>query len=149
MIGRTGKEGADSGRNARTNRSGAAASSRYAVRSERPENVVLKDIALFFSLGDEELRQIRSHILLREFRKSQTILHEEETTEYMYIIIQGKVKISRIGRDGKETILSMHGSGEFFGELSLIDGRTAPANVVAVEHSSVAIISKAVAVAHL
>ena len=60
----------------------------------------------------------------------------------MYIIIHGKVKISRVGRDGKEAILSLHGSGEFFGELSLIDGRTSPAAVLAVENSNVAIISK-------
>jgi CRP/FNR family transcriptional regulator len=36
----------------------------------------------------------------------------------------------------------MHGSGEFFGELSLIDGRTVPADVLAVENSNVAIISR-------
>jgi CRP/FNR family transcriptional regulator len=112
------------------------------ARVKYAENGILRDVELFSSLSDEELHQIREHVTLREFRKNQVILHEEDTSEFMYIIIHGKVKISRVGKDGKETILSMHGSGEFFGELSLIDGKTAPANVLAVENSLVAIISK-------
>ncbi len=105
-------------------------------------NGILRDISLFSSLSDRELREIRAHIIMRDFKRNQMILGEEETSEFMYIIIHGKVKISRLGREGRETILSMHGSGEFFGELSLIDGKTAPANVVAIEDSTAAIISK-------
>ncbi len=106
------------------------------------ENGILRHIALFSSLSDKELHEIRAHVVLREFKKNQMILCEEETSEFMYIIIRGKVKISRLGKEGRETILSMHGKGEFFGELSLIDGKTTPASVVAVEDSMVAIISK-------
>jgi len=112
------------------------------AHAKRDENGILRNITLFSSLSTNELHQIREHIILREFKKNQVILDEEETSQFMYIIIQGKVKISRLGKEGKETILSMHGSGEFFGELSLIDGKTSPAGVVAVENSTVAIISK-------
>ena len=105
-------------------------------------NGVMRHIALFSSLSDAELREIKAHVVMRDFRKNQTILYEEETSEFMYVILHGKVKISRQGKEGKETILSMHRSGEFFGELSLIDGKTTPASVVAVEHSNVGIISK-------
>jgi len=111
------------------------------VQKEK-SNGLLKNIALFSSLTDKELHQIRTHIVLKEFDKNQTILHEEDTSEFMYIIVRGKVKISRTGKDGKEMVLSMHGSGEFFGEMSLIDGKTSPASVFAVEGSLVAIISK-------
>jgi len=106
------------------------------------ENGILRNIALFSSLSTNELHEIREHVILREFKKNQIILGEEETSQFMYIIIRGKVKISRLGKEGKETILSMHDAGEFFGELSLIDGKTTPAGVVAVENSTVAIISK-------
>lgn len=109
---------------------------------KRPVNGLLSDIELFTSLNEKELQQIRTHLILREFRKSSVILHEEDTSDFMYIIIRGKAKISRTTREGKETVISMHGAGEFFGELSLIDGKTAPASVSAVEDSLVAIISK-------
>lgn len=103
----------------------------------------LRGAALFSSLTDAELRLIREQVVLRNFRKNQSILREAETGSFMYVVLQGKVKASRTGRDGKETILAVHGAGEFFGELSLIDGKTAPADVVAVEDSRMAIISKA------
>jgi CRP/FNR family transcriptional regulator len=129
-------------RNKKMSRAEADIETRGRAHIKHGGNGILKDVALFSSLADKELQQIRTHIILRDFKKNQTILHEEETSEFMYIIISGKVKISRVGRDGKEAILSMHGSGEFFGELSLIDGRTSPASVLAVENSNVAIISK-------
>lgn len=112
------------------------------AHAKHAENGILRNVSLFSSLSNNELHQIREHVILREFKKNQMILGEEETSQFMYIIIQGKVKISRLGKEGKETILSMHDSGEFFGELALIDGKTTPAGVVAVENSTVAIISK-------
>jgi len=112
------------------------------AHAKQAENGILRNIALFSSLSTNELHQIREHIILREFKKNQMILGEEETSQFMYIIIRGKVKISRLGKEGKETILSIHDAGEFFGELALIDGKTTPAGVVAVENSTVAIISK-------
>jgi CRP/FNR family transcriptional regulator len=121
---------------------GRLARSAGAVHHKERSNGLLKHIALFSSLTDKELHQIRTHIVLKEFDKNQTILHEEDTSEFMYIIVRGKVKISRTGKEGKEMVLSMHGSGEFFGEMSLIDGKTSPASVSAVEGSLVAIISK-------
>jgi CRP/FNR family transcriptional regulator len=60
----------------------------------------------------------------------------------MYIILDGEAKVIQVTEDGKEIILAMHGTGDFFGELSIIDGKTAPASVVAMKHSITAIISK-------
>lgn len=103
----------------------------------------LRNIQLFSGLDDEELFQISGKVVLKEFRKNEVILYEEDTNEYMYIILLGKVNVIQTTEDGKEIILATHQSGEFFGEMSLIDGRTSPATVLATEDSLVAIISKA------
>jgi CRP/FNR family cyclic AMP-dependent transcriptional regulator len=103
----------------------------------------LRNIQLFSGLDDEELGQISGKVVLKEFRKNEVILYEEDTNEYMYIILLGKVNVIQTTEDGKEIILATHQSGEFFGEMSLIDGRTSPATVLATEDSLVAIISKA------
>lgn len=132
----------DAGRNKKKARSDAPAVDRGPAQAKHGGNGILKNIELFSSLADKELHQIMTHVVLREFKKNQTILHEEETSEFMYIIINGKVKVTRVGKDGKEAILSIHGAGEFFGEVALIDGRTAPAAVLAVETSNVATISR-------
>lgn len=102
----------------------------------------LKKIQLFTSLTDEELHQIKDKLSLKRYKKHEVILFEEDTTEYMYIILNGKIKVTQTTEDGKEILLAMHHSGEFFGEMSLIDGKTSPATVVAMEDSSVAIISR-------
>jgi len=103
---------------------------------------VLKCIQLFQYLSDDELQAIWPKVVFREFKKGQTILREQNTNQFMYIIIRGKVKISQMSEDGKERILSLHNAGEFFGEMSLIDGATTPATVAALEPSMVAIISR-------
>jgi CRP/FNR family cyclic AMP-dependent transcriptional regulator len=102
----------------------------------------LKNIELFSSHTDEELLQISSRIIVKEFSKNETILLEEETNEFMYIILLGRVKVVQMTEEGKEIILAIHQTEKFFGELSLIDGKTSTATVMAMEDSLVAIISK-------
>jgi CRP/FNR family transcriptional regulator len=103
---------------------------------------LLKRIRLFHSLTDEELYDISPKMTLKEFKKNQIILREQDTNSFMYIVIDGKVKIYQITNEGKEMILSVHGRGDFFGELSLIDGKTDPATVAATEHSLIAVLSR-------
>src|SRR5512135_1859222 len=103
---------------------------------------MLRNVQLFSSLADEELRQISDKISVEKFKKNEVILHEENTNQVMYVILRGKVKVTQITEEGKEVILAIHRAGDFFGEVSLIDNKTMPAIVVAKEDSVVAIISK-------
>ncbi|NOZ80681.1 MAG: Crp/Fnr family transcriptional regulator [DPANN group archaeon] len=109
---------------------------------EKPETEFLKRIDLFSSLSDDELRDISTRMTIKKFKKNQTILYEEDTNKYMYVIFDGEVKAVQTTADGKEIILAMHGTGDFFGEISLLDGKTIPARVVAMKDSIIAIISK-------
>ena len=106
------------------------------------EYALLKNVQLFSSLTDQELQKTSETLKIKRFRKNETILHEEDTNEFMYTILSGKVKVIQTSEDGKETILAMHKTGDFFGEMSLIDGKTMPATVLAVEETLTAIISK-------
>lgn len=114
---------------------------RYAM-NETFENESLKKIELFASLTNDELQQVREKIVIKRFRKNEIILHEENTNEYMYIILEGEAKVVQVTGEGKGIIVTMHRTGDFFGELSLIDGKTAPATVKATYDSVTAIISK-------
>jgi CRP/FNR family cyclic AMP-dependent transcriptional regulator len=105
-------------------------------------NRSLSKIELFSSLTAVELHQVREKILIKKFRKNEIILHEENTSEYMYIILEGEAKVIQMAGEGKGIIVTMHKSGDFFGELSLIDGQTAPATVTATRDSITAIISR-------
>jgi CRP/FNR family transcriptional regulator len=78
---------------------------------------LLRNVLLFSSLTDQQLLKISNTIRIKVFRKNETILHEEDTNEYMYTILSGSVKVIQITDEGRETILAMHKTG-FFGEMS-------------------------------
>ena len=93
-------------------------------------------------MPEEELSKIKPYLRKRHYKKKEVIFLEEDTNQYMYIILEGKVKVLRNGENGKSQIMSIHKAGDFFGEMSLIDSMTEPATVVAKEDCTLIIISK-------
>lgn len=79
----------------------------------------VKKVPIFSFLSDEELLEIKSLTGHKEFKNGEALCHEGEKSEALFIINEGKVKLSKITKDGKEQILHILSSGDFFGELSL------------------------------
>lgn len=111
--------------------------------AEKASANLLRTIDLFTSFGHDEITEIAGHMNIRSCKRGEVILNEEDTTEYMYFVLDGKVKVFNTTPDGKESILAVHGPGQFFGELALLDGKTAPATVSALESSRVALLNRA------
>jgi CRP/FNR family transcriptional regulator, cyclic AMP receptor protein len=55
-------------------------------------------------------------------RKRQVAFLPGDPGDAVYLIMSGRVKISRVTRDGKELTLGYRAAGEMFGELCLFDG---------------------------
>jgi CRP/FNR family transcriptional regulator len=98
---------------------------------------MIRSVPLFSTLTDEEFANLSHIFVVRSYRKNQIIFLEEETGNYMYLVLAGKVKVAKSGTSGKETILAIHRAGDFFGEMSLLDGKTAPATVSAMEDAKI------------
>lgn len=103
---------------------------------------ILKGINFLSSLNDTELSDILKFVTKKTFFKNEVILSEEDTTNYMYIIFSGRVKVVQKGIDGREHIVAFHKKGDFFGEMALLDGKTSPATVIAIEDSEIGLIKK-------
>ncbi|MEJ2050652.1 MAG: Crp/Fnr family transcriptional regulator [Calditrichota bacterium] len=103
---------------------------------------ILKSIPLFSELGEKDLDKIVQVASKQKYHKDNLILLEEEVGSTMFIILNGRVKISRISDDGREVILSILSDGDFFGEMSLLDGHTRSANVTAIEESELLVIRR-------
>jgi CRP/FNR family transcriptional regulator len=103
---------------------------------------ILRGVPLFAGLTDEECSELRRKILFKSIRRNEVILLEEETASFMYIVFSGAVKAVKIGGDGRENILAIHEEGDFFGEMALLDGRTSPATVIALEAAEIGLIAK-------
>jgi len=102
---------------------------------------LLRSLPFFQGLSDKEFADLKHIFVERHYARNKTIFLEEDTVNYMYIILSGKVKVIHSGLDGKEHIVAIHQKGDFFGEMALLDGKTSPATVVALEDTLIAIIS--------
>jgi CRP/FNR family cyclic AMP-dependent transcriptional regulator len=102
----------------------------------------IRKVPLFSTLTDEEFHSLQHVFISRSYRRNQVIFVEEETGNYMYLVLAGKVKVTKSSSSGKETILAIHKAGDFFGEMSILDGKTAPATVSAMEDSKIISVSR-------
>jgi CRP/FNR family transcriptional regulator len=111
--------------------------------ASRPDTLeIVRAIPLFASLSDDELTAIVERFTIKKYRKNDVILWQRETNDCMYVVLEGKVKAFRVSEEGVHTVLAIHGKGDFFGEMSLLDGRTSPATVSSMEDSVVALIGR-------
>ena len=94
---------------------------------------LMKKVPLFAKMPDSKVGQIVDKCVKRECKKDQVILVEEELGQTLFIILKGTVKITRTSDEGREVILTILKSGDFFGELSLLDGKGRSATVIAMD----------------
>ena len=102
----------------------------------------LRTIPLFTQLSDEEVTRVTEAARERLYPKSSVILFEDDPGDALYVVITGEVKVVLIGEDGREVILSMLRSGDFFGEMSLIDDQPRSAHVIATEDSNLLVLRR-------
>jgi len=114
------------------------------VRREKEISSTFQAIPFLSCLSDEERVEIRKHLIIRDHRRHDIILYAEDSSTYLYIILSGRVKVIQTSNDGKEHILAIRKKGDFFGEMGLLDGKTSPATVLALEDSRVCLISREV-----
>ncbi len=96
---------------------------------------ILREVPIFTGLNDEDLDIIMRMTVRRTYPKNTMIVIEEDQGDMLYIIESGSVKITRLDDEGREVILAILGSSEFFGEMALLDGQGRSANVMAIDDS--------------
>jgi CRP/FNR family cyclic AMP-dependent transcriptional regulator len=81
------------------------------------------------------LDAIAPHGSTRSFAANAILINEGDTTDSLYILLAGRVKVYASSEDGRELVLAEYGPGEYFGELS-IDGEKRSASIKALEACS-------------
>ena len=97
----------------------------------------LRSVSIFSDLSDVELASISNKMTPYSYSKGEFIVMEEMEGQQCYFITHGSVKITRSSKEGREVILAILTAGEFFGEMSLLDGETRSANVLTLEETKV------------
>ena len=98
---------------------------------------LLKTVSLFWDLDKTELGYISDKMVSKKFENGNLIFLEESEGKNLFFVVEGSVKVTRLSKDGREVILAMLNAGDFFGEMSLLDGEARSANVIALEKTEV------------
>lgn len=99
------------------------------------ERELLRTVPLFSELSDEALDSLGNLAARRRYPKDTVIFFENEEGDCLFMILEGRVKVTILGDDGREIILTMLGSGDLFGEMALLDNEPRSATAIAVEES--------------
>ncbi len=94
---------------------------------------VLTTVPLFQTLDDDERAAVAALMRPEGIPAGTTIFRERDPGGTLYVITRGQVELSVIGEDGTKLVLDVLLPGEFFGEVSLLDGGLRSASVVAVD----------------
>ncbi|HBZ72840.1 MAG TPA: hypothetical protein DEP35_25145 [Deltaproteobacteria bacterium] len=81
----------------------------------------LRAIPLFSQVSDADLELIASLLIERRYARNTTIVEEGLPGDYMYVIREGRVKVTKLSDEGREKILNFLDEGGFFGEMALLD----------------------------
>jgi CRP/FNR family cyclic AMP-dependent transcriptional regulator len=84
---------------------------------------LLRRIDLFADLTDREADTVLDVMREKTLARGTTVFHQHDSGGGLYLILAGSVKISRTGRDGRDVTVAVLNEGNFFGEMSLLDGQ--------------------------
>jgi CRP/FNR family transcriptional regulator len=76
-----------------------------------------------------------------QFTDGQVILKEGSFGDALYLILAGKVEVSKV-IDGKKAIVACLSAGSVLGELSFIDKKPRPASAIAVGDVEIGVVDK-------
>jgi CRP/FNR family cyclic AMP-dependent transcriptional regulator len=86
---------------------------------------------VFSGLDEKQLKTLVRFCVERSFAKGEKIVREGESGIGLYLILEGQVQIERGGKP-----LARLGSGQFFGEMALLDEQPRSADVIALEQTN-------------
>jgi len=106
------------------------------------ERELLRSVPLFSELSDVDVASLARLAARRTYPKDTVVFFENEEGDFFFTIVAGRIKVTILGDDGREIILSMLGPGDFFGEMALLDNEPRSATAIAVEESELLILQR-------
>ena len=99
------------------------------------------DIPLFDGLSEQDLDGILPNLAIRSFNRWEMIINQSDNSRDVYFLISGSLLAMFFTEEGRELIFSQINPGEYFGELSALDGGQRSLAVLARSRVKVAVMS--------
>jgi CRP-like cAMP-binding protein len=97
----------------------------------------LHNTPLFSALDEEAAIALKQSMVPQTVKKGQDLFKEGDAGDRLYVVTEGKIKLSHASGDGRESLLMVLGPGDMFGELSLFDPGPRTATATAITDSAV------------
>ncbi len=104
---------------------------------------------MFQSLPLHAIEDLTQRVAVRRVRAGGVVVSQDEPGDALFVILSGRVKVVIFGENGREVTLSLLRPGDAFGEISLFDGEPRSANCIAMEPTSLLILSRDDLLAHI
>jgi len=92
-------------------------------------------VPLLSNLTKDELNDLQPFLTKRLFREGDIIFHQDDPGDRLFLIRDGRVKISLLAEDGRENVIAIMAKGDCFGELAALDGLPRSATATAMERT--------------
>jgi uncharacterized membrane protein len=102
----------------------------------------LRSVPLFASLDDDAAKELRSLLKEKTVPQNTSLFNQGDKGNAMYLIESGRVRISIRDEDEQELTLAELAQGDFFGEMSIIDGRQRSADARVLQDARLAVLSR-------
>jgi CRP-like cAMP-binding protein len=99
-------------------------------------------VPIFNHLQNEEMLEFAKTSRSMNYKKGETVFEAGESSDYLYIIHKGQVKIYRLSESGKEQLIRIMGPGDFMGELSLFTNESLTSYAEAMKQTEICAIHK-------
>ena len=106
------------------------------------DNCESREDGIFCDLGMPELSDISHHKITNIYKKGQTLFVQGNHPFGIYCISKGNIKLTKVGSDGKETIVRIVHAGDILGHRSLFTDDNYTATATALEETEVCFIDK-------
>lgn len=112
------------------------------ARQAHVSTLLLRNVPLFSVLPEGQLGILTGLVTRKSYPRGTTIISAGDLTDSLFVIISGRLKVMMSDDEGREVILAILGSNEFFGEMGLLDDSPRSASVVALEACELLTLSK-------
>ncbi len=103
----------------------------------------LATVSLFRGLPEKQLDELAPAVSIRRVRRGERIFSEGDKGTGFYVVLEGQVKIFKVGMDGKEQIIHVFDNGQVFAEVALFENSVFPAHAQAMKDSKLLFVPKA------
>jgi CRP/FNR family cyclic AMP-dependent transcriptional regulator len=103
---------------------------------------LLASVPSLASLPRDDLSYLASAARRRSYAKGEVIFHRDDPGDSLHIISAGEVRVVLPSPEGEDVTLALLGPGDFFGELSLLDGGGRSATTVAAKATETLVVQR-------